>query len=93
MRAWPRPGTLEAFETRVKASLCLQSSQGMQLLFAFALYFWDVAKVIQVLAKYLECPVNPADINVVQGTYPLRCRFMLTDYPRSSECKKIQLML
>jgi len=26
----------------------------------------------QVLAKYLECPVNPADINVVQGTYPLR---------------------
>jgi len=26
----------------------------------------------QVLAKYLECPVNPADVNVVQGTYPLR---------------------
>ena len=25
-----------------------------------------------MLAKYLECPVNPADINVVQGTYPLR---------------------
>jgi len=26
----------------------------------------------QVLAKYLECPVNPADINVLQGTYPIR---------------------
>ena len=26
----------------------------------------------QVLAKYLLCPVNPADINVLQGTYPIR---------------------
>lgn len=26
----------------------------------------------QVLAKYLQCPVNPADINVLQGTYPIR---------------------
>lgn len=26
----------------------------------------------QVLAKYLECPVNPADINVLQGSYPIR---------------------
>ena len=26
----------------------------------------------QVLAKYLVCPVNPADINVLQGTYPIR---------------------
>merc|ERR1719483_36944 len=26
----------------------------------------------EVLAKYLVCPVNPADINVLQGTYPIR---------------------
>ena len=26
----------------------------------------------EVLAKYLVCPVNPADINVIQGTYPIR---------------------
>jgi len=26
----------------------------------------------QVLAKFLVCPVNPADINVLQGTYPIR---------------------
>jgi len=26
----------------------------------------------QVLAKYLLSPVNPADINVLQGTYPIR---------------------
>jgi len=26
----------------------------------------------QVLAKFLECPVNPADINILQGTYPIR---------------------
>jgi len=26
----------------------------------------------QVVAKYLVCPVNPADINVLQGTYPIR---------------------
>ena len=26
----------------------------------------------QVLARYLLSPVNPADINVLQGTYPIR---------------------
>ena len=26
----------------------------------------------QVLARYLVAPVNPADINVLQGTYPIR---------------------
>jgi len=26
----------------------------------------------EVLAKFLVCPVNPADINVIQGTYPIR---------------------
>ena len=38
---------------------------------------------MQVLAKYLECPVNPADINVLQGTYPIRCYPLpLLSYPR-----------